>query len=345
MTKHYLIPSQDEVVEWFQSLSNWGRWGTDDRLGTLNLITAEKRVAAARRVEHGICVSCAWDLGVGESIGNRVAPQRWMARSGLGVNDTPPPTGGLRVDDHVSTSSEFISLVFHGAAITHLDALSHVHWDGQMFGGVPSSYVTDRDGATVHDVRTAGTGIQTRGVLLDVARVRGIDALPFDYAVTPEDLEAAEAAEGVQVGEGDVLLVRTGDGSRRRTAAAAPKSSTAAVKSVLARGGSTRPGWDPISDGQPGLHAACLPWLRDRSVAAIGADCPQEVRPSPFPGLALPVHAIAVAAMGLWLIDNCQLEDLSARCGDLRRWDFFFSLAPIKIEGATGSPVNPIAIF
>jgi hypothetical protein len=152
------------------------------------------------------------------------------------VNDTPPPIGELRVDDHVSTSSEFISLVFHGAAITHLDALSHVHWDGQMFGGVLSSYVTDRDGSTVRDVRTAGTGIQTRGVLLDVARVRHIEALPYDYAVSPEDLEAAEAAEGVQVGEGDVLLTRTGDGSRRRAAAAVTKTSTAAVKSVLSRG-------------------------------------------------------------------------------------------------------------
>lgn len=344
MTKPYPIPSQDDVVEWFQSLSNWHRWGADDRLGTLNLITAEKRVAAARRMERGICVSCAWDLGVGESIGNRVAPQRWMVRSGLGLNDPPPPTGGLRADDHVSSSAEFISLVFHGAAITHLDALSHVHWDGQMFGGVPSSYVTDRDGATVHDVRAAGTGIQTRGVLLDVARTRGLDALPYDYAVTPEDLEAAEAAEGVQVGEGDVMLMRTGDGSRRRVAAAVPETPTA-VKSMLSGGRSTKPGWDPISDGQPGLHPACLPWLRDRGVAAIGADGPQEVRPSPFPDLAIPVHAIAIAAMGLWLIDNCQLEDLAAQCDELRRWDFFFSLAPIKIEGATGSPVNPIAIF
>jgi kynurenine formamidase len=343
VTKQYPIPSQNDVVEWFQSLSNWHRWGADDRLGTLNLITAEMRVAAARRVERGICVSCAWDLGVGESIGNRVAPQRWMARSGLGINDVPPPTGGLRVDDHVSTSSEFISLVFHGAAITHLDALSHVHWDGQMFGGVPSSYVTDRDGATVHDVRAAGTGIQARGVLLDVARAVEVDALPYDYAVTPDDLEAAEAVEGVRVEEGDVLLMRTGDGSRRRVAAALPKASTAAVKSVLGRTG--KPGWDPISDGQPGLHPACLPWLRDRGVAAIGADGPQEVRPSPFPNLLIPVHAIAVAAMGLWLIDNCQLEDLAAQCNELRRWDFFFSLAPIKIEGATGSPVNPIAIF
>jgi kynurenine formamidase len=171
-----------------------------------------------------------------------------------------------------------------------------------------------------------------------------LDALPCDYAVTPDDLEAAEAAERVRVNEGDVILVRTGDGSRRR-AAAAVRSTSAAPKSMLSGSQSTKPGWDPISDGQPGLHPACLPWLRDRGVAAIGADGPQEVRPSPFPDLAIPVHSIAIAAMGLWLVDNCQLEDLAAQCDELGRWDFFFSLAPIKIEGATGSPVNPIAIF
>jgi kynurenine formamidase len=270
------LPSEDDVRRWFNDLSNWGRWGADDRLGTLNLITPEKRASAAQSVRHGIAVSCSWDLGVGNTVGSRVAPQRWMVRSGLGLNDVEPPTGRLSIDGHVSTSSEFVSMVFHGVAITHIDALSHVHWDGEMFGGVPSSFITDRDGAIVHDVREAAAGIQSRGVLLDVARARGGSPLPYDYAVTPADLEAAEELEGVRVEEGDVMLLRTGDGERRRASANQAKP-RAAVQSALAAAQGDG-GWNPIGTGQPGMHAACLPWLRERSVAAIGTDGPQELR-------------------------------------------------------------------
>jgi kynurenine formamidase len=116
--------------------------------------------------------------------------------------------------------------------------------------------------------------------------------------------------------------VRTGDGSRRIAGT-----------------------WNPDVEGQPGLHAACIPWLYERSVAAIGVDGPQELNPSGYPMFSLPVHAVGIVAMGLWLIDNCQLEDLSASCARLNRWHFFFSAAPLRLEGVTGSPVNPIALF
>jgi len=313
----------DEIRGMFDALSNWGRWSGNDRLGTLNYITNQKRAEAAKLVESGVSVSCSWDTGFFNPVGHDlVAPQRWMADSGLGENDPESPAGPLSDDGHQRSSSEFISMVFHGLSMTHLDALSHMYWEGRMYGGLPASYVTERDGATVHDVVSAAAGIQTRGVLLDIAAVHGYESLPFDFAIFPEDLEAAEAAAEVTVTSGDILLVRTGDGKRRQAG-----------------------GWDPKANGQPGLHPSCLPWLHSREVAAIGSDGPQEVHPSPSPDVTWPFHSVAVAAMGLWLIDNCQLEDLAQMCQERRRWAFLLTVAPMRLDGATGSPVNPIALF
>jgi kynurenine formamidase len=319
---HRPIPSEDTIREWFQTLSNWNRWGPDDRLGTLNHITDDKRAAAAQTVRVGTSVSCAWDIDMEPMEGAHVAPQRWMYRTGLGFSDEPAPRPPRMRDGCMGTASEFISMVFHGRTITHLDALSHVFWEGRMYNGLPSSFVTDRDGATVYDVRTASTGIHSRGVLLDIARVRGVDALEPGESVFPEDLDAAEAAQGVRVGAGDVLIVRTGDGRLRREKR-----------------------WQPSARGQAGLHAACLPWLYERSVAVLASDGPQDVNPSGYPGIYLPVHAVAIVAMGMWLVDNCQLEDLAQTCDRLSRWEFMFTINPLRLTGVTGGPVNPVALF
>jgi kynurenine formamidase len=311
-----------EIRDMFEALSNWGRWSGNDHLGTLNYVTDQKRVEAAKLVESGVSVSCAWDIGFFNPVGNLVAPQRWMTDSGLGENDPESPAGPLSDDGHQRSSSEFISMVFHGLSMTHLDALSHMYWEGRMYGGLPASYVTEREGATVHDVLSAAGGIQTRGVLLDIAAVLGYESLPLDFNIFPDDLETAEAAAKVTVSSGDVLLMRTGDGKRRQEG-----------------------GWDPDVNGQPGLHPSCLPWLHAREVAAIGLDGPQEVHPSPSPEVTWPFHSVAIAAMGLWLIDNCQLEDLAQMCRSRNRWTFMMTIAPMRLDGATGSPVNPIALF
>ena len=319
-------PTEARIHEWFEELSNWSRWGEDDRLGTLNHITAEKRRAAAQGVEHGTSVSCAWDVRMNSiADGGRMPSQRLMMRTGLGYRleheDPESPAGARSSDGVMGTASEMISMFFHGRPITHLDALSHVFWKGVMYGGVPSAFVTDRDGATVHDVVSAGVGIQSRGVLLDLLDIcAAADGRP--RAIFPADLEEAERRQGVVVETGDILLLRTDEGTRRGTDS-----------------------WSPAAHGSSGLHAACLPWLHERQVAAIGADGPQEVTPSGYPGITLPVHAVGIVAMGLWLIDNCQLEDLAAACRRYGRWDFFLTVAPLRMEGVTGSPVNPIAVF
>jgi kynurenine formamidase len=316
------VPTEDEIHRWFERFRNWDRWGPDDLLGTLNHLTPERRVAATRCVAHGRSVSLSWDIEMDPMEGQHIAPQRWMFRTGLGLDEPAPPAGPRSRDGLMGTASEFISMVFHGRTITHLDALSHVFWKGQMYGGRPSWQVTDRDGASVHDVRSARDGIQARGVLLDIARVRGVAALEPGEPVYPADLDAAERAQGVRVAPGDVLLMRTGDGARRRSGH-----------------------WQPSKDGQPGFHAACIPWLYQRDVAAIGSDGPQDVNPSSYPGIFLPVHSVCIVAMGMWLVDNCQLEDLSSACAELGKWDFLFSLGALRLAGVTGGPVNPIALL
>jgi kynurenine formamidase len=167
-------------------------------------------------------------------------------------------------------------------------------------------------------------GIVGRGVLLDVATARGVPWLDPGDGVLPDDLEAAEARQGVRVGSGDIVLLRTGYGRRRRES-----------------------GPLMVDDGQAGWHAACLPWLHAREVAAIGADTAQDVVPTGYEGseLGLPVHSIGLVAMGLWLIDNCDLEELRDACEQLGRFEFLLTLPTLRLAGATGSPVNPLAMF
>lgn len=312
---------EEEVLGYFSSLSNWGRWGRDDGLGTLNLIDGGKRLEAARLVREGTCVSCAWDIRPGAGAGTHVPPQRYMIGTGLGIDD--PDRKGLLDRGRFGSAVEFVGYVFHGLQMTHLDSLAHVFWDGMMYNGRPASLVSDWAGAATGDALVVRDGIVTRGVLLDVAAARGVEALEPGTPVLPEDLELAERMAGLTVGAGDALLLRTGDGARR-----------------LAQRGA----WNPTGP-RAGFHAACLPWLHERSVALIGADVAQDVVPSGFESISLPVHSVGMVAMGLWLVDNCQLEDLATHCSRLGRWEFQFVVAPLRFKGATGSAVNPLALF
>ncbi len=304
-------PSEDDVIAWFDSLSNWGRWGPDDALGTLNLITPDVRRKAAATVTEGISVSCSWDVPAGE----------------LGVERTVTAVD-LAADarGRIGWSLERISaMTFHGYALTHLDALCHIFWDGHMYNGRSTQLVSDETGAEQLAITDAGGGIVTRGVLLDVAAARGVPWLEPGDGAYPEDLEAAEARQGVGVEAGDGVFLRTGYGRwRHETGKVSPMEA-----------GITQPGW----------QAACLPWLRERDVAFIGADTANDVSPSGYSNIALPVHVIGLVAMGLWLLDNADLEELAATCERLARWQFLLSVNPLRLTGLTGSAVNPIATF
>jgi kynurenine formamidase len=216
----------------------------------------------------------------------------------------------------------------HGLAMTHLDAPSHsiVRSDPgrgwTTYNGKPARLVTTADGATVGSIELAGEGIVSRGVLLDIPRLRGVSWLEPDQPVMPEDLELAEQSQGVRVEAGDVLCVRTGFPQRRRAL-----------------------GPCPSTDGVCALQAACLPWLRSRDVAVMGCDTGNDVMPSQYPDLGLPVHAVGMGAIGLWILDNPDYEALAETCARLGRWEFQVIIVPLKLANGTGSPVNPLALF
>lgn len=318
-------PTGDEVLRYFDQLSNWGRWGDDDELGTLNLVTPEVRKAAAALVSEGITVSCAWDIETTPQIDYGRPPQRHMLATGEGLSDPDRVLpAGADSPPRQSGASEYLGIAYHGYAITHIDGLSHIFWDNKLYNGVPAAKVTVAEGATQHAITTLQDGVMTRGVLLDIAASKGQPWLQVDEGVKPDDLEAAEERQGVRVQQGDAVLLRTGYGRKK-----------------------TEEGREPPASPLAGWHPACMPWLHERGVAMIGADVPQDSHPSGYEnhGMRLPVHAIGIVAMGLWLIDNCNLEDVASLCDRLSRYEFQFVLSPLRMQGGTGSPANPLAIF
>ena len=312
------VPSESEVLEYMESLKNWGVWGDEDELGTLNLITPEKRVEAAGLVSDGITVSCARPVTTDIDADTTYQVVRHMVDSGEGRDSDPPERALTR-----RGAAEFLGMVFHGRTVTHVDSLCHYSWSGEMYNGIPANRVTSREGAQALSVEAAHRGIVSRGVLLDVSAARGVDWLEPGEGVMPEDLDAAERAAGVTVEPGDIVLVRTGNYRRR-----------------LELGP-----WDPESEGMTACHVACAPWFHQRRIAMLGTDTPNDVRPNPYQSFSSPFHTVALVAMGLWLIDNCDLEGLAEACAQRSRFEFLATVNPLRLRNVTGSPVSPVAIF
>ena len=319
MTPVRSAPTEHEILSWFQTLSNWGRWGPDDERGTLNLITPAKRLQAAGLVREGIVIACARTIGYEPAPDNLLPARHFMLSSG----ESAPA-----VDVGRTGATDAFLLQPHGVSMTHLDAPAHSIVRGDpsqpwtLYNGKPAHQVTTTSGAMVGSIELAGGGIVSRGVLLDIARVKGVPWLEASEPIFPEDLEAAEATEGVRVEAGDILFARTG--FPRRRAELGPR---------------------PVSDGVCALQPACLPWLRERDVAVLGADTGNDVMPAQYPAIGLPIHGVGMGAMGLWILDNPDYEELSTTCERLGRWEFQVVIAPLKLANATGSPVNPLAMF
>ena len=311
------IPSEAQVLEWMSSLSNWGRWGEEDQKGCLNLISESNRLKAAALVKDGTTVSCARPITTEIQPDTSFQVQRYMVDSGEGRETDPPERRLVR-----RGASEFIGMVFHGQTITHIDALSHYSWQGKLYNGKPANLITSREGAQSHSIEVASQGIVTRGVLLDIPLLKGKNWLEPNEPVMPEDLEAAEGLEGVNVDEGDILLVRTGNYKMRLETGRVPNT-------------------QPMTACQ----VACTPWFKERGVAMLGTDTSNDIRPSHYATVTAPLHTVSLVTLGMWLIDNANLEDLADKCRQLGRYEFMLSLGPLIMRNVTGSPVNPIAIF
>jgi len=294
----------------FASVSNWGRWGQADERGTLNFITPERVVAATALVRSGRSVSLSYLLSKVAGIDNPKPMLHYMSRLALGMTGEP------------KMNEDFIGLDYHGKLVTHVDALCHCAYGGRLYNDRASLETVTGFGATFGAVTTLEDGIISRGVLLDMPRELGVEWGEPGTGLVPAQLEAAAATAGVTVGEGDVLLVRTGHAVRR--AKLGP--------------------WNP-DETSAGVDLSCFPWLKARGVAVLGSDADTDARPGGVEGVHTPAHALALAAMGMPLLDNMHLDRLAETCAAEGRWEFLFVTAPLRLPGGTGSPINPLAIF
>ena len=296
------------IDRWMKELSNWGRWGKDDQLGAVNLITAAKRKQAAALVREGVSVSLSRDTEKEKAEDNPRPFTQEMNNTG-----TNPAGGQFSVDTY--------SVLYHGYAHTHMDSLCHMFYEGKMYNGFSQEEV-GAEGAKKLAINAFKNGILSRGVLLDIPVLKGVPYLEPGAPIYPEDLDAWEKKAGLKVTVGDIVFVRTGRWARR--AALGP--------------------WN-VGLRSAGLHASCAPWLRKRDVAMVGSDAGSDVMPSRVEGVRQPIHQLLLVAMGTPIFDNCDLEAISDASAARKRWTFMLSAAPISVKGGTGSPLNPIATF
>jgi kynurenine formamidase len=295
---------------------NWGRWGAEDELGTLNLIDDAARQRAAAAVSSGQAFALGLPLSAAEGIQagfieGRVNPSRTMIQVNLPLS--PDPTW-------ICASEDVLSLATQCA--THWDALAHVSYGGVIYNGYPASSVSE-DGAArcgIHRLKT----VLGRGVLLDVARAKGLDVLEPGYPIMPEDLDAACALAGLEMASGDIALVRTG-----QMVHLAPER-----RDLIAY---TWP--------SPGLTIETAEWFRDRDVAAVATDTLVfEVFPTQHEDIYLPVHLLHLVEMGLTQGQNFVLDPLAQACAADGRYTFLLDATPLPLTAGLGSPLNPVAL-
>jgi kynurenine formamidase len=302
--------SEAEFRELFERVSNWGRWGPDDERGALNYLTPERVAAGADLARSGWTVSLSRPLNTEREPDNPEPADHHMTM-----------LGGPKHPEGLAFVKDYIGVDYHNDSHSHLDALCHVSYDGKLYNGRPADSVSDT-GAAVETVEALKDGLIGRGVLLDIPRARGLRWLEPGDSVLPGDLEEAERSEGVGVGEGDILLVRTGHATRLDELGP----------------------WD-VGSSKAGLHPSCAPFLAERRVAALGCDSNSDTAPSITEGVGFPIHVLALTAMGIHLLDYLHLRELAGACEEAGRWEFLFVAAPLRIAGGTGSPLNPIAVF
>ena len=300
--------TKGDVEKLIVELSNWGRWGKDDQLGALNLITAAKKKAAAKLVREGLSVSLARDVEKQKAADNPSPFVHEMLLFGRGT-------------DSVWAADQY-SVDYHGLAHTHLDSLCHLFYNDQLYNGFTREQVGP-DGAEVLAIQNVKEGIFSRGVLVDIPLLKGKRFLEPGTPIYPEDLDAWEKFSNMKISSGDVVFIRTGRWARRDV---------------------TGP-WDAENDGAAGLHASCAKWLKKRDIAMLGSDACSDVVPSRIEGMDFPVHLLTLHAMGVHIFDNCDLQDLSKTAERLKRWEFLLTASPLSVPGGTGSPLNPIATF
>ncbi|MGO1074998.1 cyclase family protein [Inquilinus sp. CA228] len=312
--------TRQDIYDAAKRVSNWGRWGDDDQIGTLNNVAPEDVVSAAGLVRKGKVFSLG--LSLKEPIQSGLFGGRWnpihtMLATGTdaaaGNQDEPYPY--LRyADDALNMPCQ---------ASTQWDALCHIFLDDKMYNGYDARLV-DVKGAKKLGIEHVRDKMVGRGVLLDIARFKGVDSLDDGYAITRADLDACAAAQGVDIRKGDFVIVRTGHQER-----------------CLAAGD-----WSGYAGGAaPGFAFETCFWLKEKDVAAICSDtwgC--EVRPNETSEANQPWHWVVIPAIGISMGEIFYLKELAADCAADRIYEFFFTAPPLHLPGGAGSPINPQAV-
>ena len=300
------IPSKSEVDSYLRDRRNWGRWGDKGAAGAMNLITDEKRLSAVSLVKRGRTVSLSRPLNVTPPQENPRPAQHYT------MLEEREPGGGFAAD--------YYGVYYHGTAVTHIDALCHVWNEDGMWDGRDPPEVIGADGGTYATVDEWSDGIITRGVLLDVPKHRGTPYVTLDRPVHGWELEDIVKAEGLTLEPGDAVLVYSG------------REAYARDHGGVWGGGPTR----------PGLHASCLPFIRDND-ASIPCWDMMDAAPNEY-NIPWTMHGV-IFAYGVALLDNSLLEPLAKVCAEEGRYEFLLTINPLNVVGGTGSPVNPIAVF
>jgi kynurenine formamidase len=300
------LVTRETYVRWQTELSNWGRWGPNDEMGTLNLITAAKRRQAAALVREGLSVSLASDASFQKDV------------------DVPCPVEWSMTNASETSATDRVAYpCIHGAGTTHLDSFAHIFFEGRMWNGYRAAdWVTKERGARKASILTMKDGIVTRAVLYDIPRLKGVPYLEPGTRVYPEDLEAWEKHTGVRAGPGDALLFRWGRWARR-----------------------AQLGKWPINDAMAGLDNSVIPWLKQRDIAILGWETPSYAPKPPGDLSGNPVHDFALTILGIHILDRADFDAASEVAAARRRWEFLLTIAPLRIPNGTGSPVNPLAVF
>jgi kynurenine formamidase len=289
----------EEFDRVFKKNNNWGRWGKDDALGTINLVTDAKRKQAASLVKTGIAVSVAHDLSTAETPDNP---------AGRFKQEVAP---NFRVDTYF--------FQYHGTFVTHQDALCHYNYNDRVYNDRPLNTK-----ACIPDIHNLKDGIVTRGILIDIPKLKGVEWLEPQTRIYPKDIEAWEKMAGVKISSGDAIILRTGRWARR-----------------------AKLGPEKVLGNSAGFDLSVAPWMRARDVALAGGDVSVEAQTTPpfVEGQTTPLHTFFIVGLGMPIIDDFDAEALAETAARLHRWEFMLVVAPLRVPGGTGSPVNPIAIF
>ncbi len=293
--KPRLAVTQQQVDRWMKDANNWGRWGKEDQLGTINLITVAKRQQAVALAKTGTTVSLAHKPQLVPKSQSESAGAHLQIKLNLLA---------------VGFTTEDQEIAFHGSTFTHIDGLCHGDYDGKIYNGYSLKDTVSTSGCQKLGINNLAGGIVTRGILIDIPRLKSVASLPPGTQVYVEDIEAWEKMAGLKISTGDAIFLHTGRWASGQTS---------------------------------GFDVSVAPWLKARDVALIGSDGILDA--GEVPGTTLPLHKYVLVALGMNIVDNAELTALAETAARLKRWEFLLVAAPIATPGGTGSPLNPLAIF